>query len=47
VIWRKWLDRRSQRSKMTWERFTRFSKRYSLPALRIAASEYSRSESTV
>ena len=45
--WRKWLDRRSQRSKMTWERFTRFSKKYSLPALRIAASEYSRSEATI
>jgi RNA-directed DNA polymerase len=38
AIWRKWLDRRSQQSKMTWERFTRFSKRYSLPILRIAAS---------
>jgi len=45
--WRKWLDRRSQRSKMTWERFTRFSKRYSLPALRIAPSEYARSKTTI
>jgi hypothetical protein len=32
---------------MTWERFTRFSKKYSLPALRIAASEYSRSKATI
>jgi group II intron reverse transcriptase/maturase len=38
AIWRKWLDRRSQRCKMTWERFTRFCKRYPLPLLRIAAS---------
>jgi RNA-directed DNA polymerase len=38
AIWRKWLDRRSQRSKMTWEHFTRFSKKYPLPVLRIAAS---------
>jgi hypothetical protein len=32
---------------MTWERFTRFSKRYSLPALRIAPSEYARSKTTI
>lgn len=38
AIWRRWLDRCSQRSKMTWERFTLFSKKYPLPVLRIAAS---------
>jgi RNA-directed DNA polymerase len=38
AIWRKWLDRRSQRGRMTWERFTRLSKRYPLPVLRIGAS---------
>ena len=36
AIWRKWLDRRSQRGKMTWERFARFCQRYPLPVLRIA-----------
>jgi len=30
-IWRKWLNRRSQRSRMTWERFTRLRKRYPFP----------------
>jgi group II intron reverse transcriptase/maturase len=30
--WRKWLDRRSHSSHMTWERFERFEKRYPLPA---------------
>ena len=30
-IWRKWLDRRSQRSHMTWERYERLLKRYPLP----------------
>jgi group II intron reverse transcriptase/maturase len=29
--WRVWLDRRSQRAKMTWARFQKLSKRYPLP----------------
>jgi len=32
--WRKWLNRRSQRAKMTWARFHRLSKRYPLPPAR-------------
>jgi RNA-directed DNA polymerase len=34
-IWRKWLDRRSRGSDMTWERFKLLLKRYPLPNLRI------------
>jgi group II intron reverse transcriptase/maturase len=34
--WRKWLNRRSQRAAMTWERMNRLLKRYRLPAPRIA-----------
>ena len=37
-VWRKWLNRRSQRSRMTWERFTRLRNRYPFPALRLASS---------
>jgi RNA-directed DNA polymerase len=33
--WRKWLNRRSQRAKMTWERFSRLLVRYPLPRPRI------------
>jgi group II intron reverse transcriptase/maturase len=29
--WRKWLDRRSQRAHMTWDRFQRLKRRYPLP----------------
>lgn len=29
--WRKWLDRRSQRARMKWDRFNRFLERYPLP----------------
>ena len=36
-IWRKWLNRRSQRSRMTWERFTRLRKRYPFPVPRLAS----------
>jgi RNA-directed DNA polymerase len=32
--WRKWLNRRSQRAKMTWGRFGKLSKRYPLPPAR-------------
>jgi RNA-directed DNA polymerase len=31
-IWHKWLSRRSQRSRMTWERYVRMLKVYPLPA---------------
>jgi RNA-directed DNA polymerase len=31
--WRKWLDRRSNRARMRWERFHRLLERYPLPAL--------------
>jgi group II intron reverse transcriptase/maturase len=30
-LWRKWLDRRSHKAFMTWERFARLEARYSLP----------------
>jgi RNA-directed DNA polymerase len=33
--WRKWLDRRSQRSRMSWERMTRLLEHYPLPRPRI------------
>src|SRR5262249_38448324 len=33
-IWRKWLDRRSQRARMTWERFAHLLERYPLPGPR-------------
>jgi group II intron reverse transcriptase/maturase len=32
--WRVWLNRRSQRAKMTWERFRKLSKKYPLPPAR-------------
>lgn len=38
AIWRYWLDRRSQRSRMTWERFHRLMKRWSLPMPRVVHS---------
>lgn len=38
--WRFWLDRRSQRARMTWERFLRLSQRYPLPAPRVVHSVY-------
>jgi len=37
-IWRKWLNRRSQRSRMNWERFTRLRKMYPFPTPRLASS---------
>jgi group II intron reverse transcriptase/maturase len=37
-VWRKWLNRRSQRRGMTWERFTRVLQRYPLPAVRVVRS---------
>lgn len=37
-IWRKWLNRRSQRSRMSWERFERLLIAYPLPATTARAS---------
>jgi len=34
-IWRKWLDRRSQRARMSWKRFEQLLNRYPLPPARI------------
>lgn len=34
-IWKKWLDRRSQRARMTWEKFNRLLQRYPLPPARL------------
>jgi RNA-directed DNA polymerase len=34
-LWKKWLDRRSQRAKMTWEKFKRLIARHPLPAARL------------
>ena len=34
-VWRKWLNRRSQRGGMTWERFAQLRERYPLPQARI------------
>jgi RNA-directed DNA polymerase len=35
-VWRKWLNRRSQNAKMTWERMHRLLQRYPLPSPRVA-----------
>ena len=35
-IWRKWLNRRSQRASMPWERMKRLLRRYPLPRPRIS-----------
>jgi len=37
-VWRRWLNRRSQRARMTWERMYSLLKRYALPAARVRAS---------
>lgn len=39
-IWRKWLDRRSHKARMNWERFARLSQRYRLPLPRVVHSVY-------
>jgi len=41
-IWRKWLDRRSDKAKMTWEKFAQLLKRYPLPVARVVQSVYGR-----
>jgi hypothetical protein len=38
--WRKWLDRRSQRGRMPWERFTAVLQRYPLPMAWLPYSVY-------
>lgn len=38
--WRKWLHRRSQRGKMTWDRFKELLGRYPLPRPRVVHSAY-------
>jgi len=38
--WRTWLRRRSQKTRLTWERFCRLLKRYPLPSVRIVHSVY-------
>jgi len=37
-VWQKWLNRRSQRARMDWERFSRLRKRYPLPRPRVVHS---------
>jgi RNA-directed DNA polymerase len=37
-VWRKWLNRRSQRHGMKWERFARVCQRYPLPAVHVVRS---------
>jgi RNA-directed DNA polymerase len=39
-VWQKWLNRRSQRTKMTWERFNRLLQRYPLPKPKVVHSVY-------
>jgi RNA-directed DNA polymerase len=41
-VWRKWLDRRSGRKQMTWERFALLVGRYPLPWPRVVHSVYRR-----
>jgi RNA-directed DNA polymerase len=38
--WRRWLDRRSQRAKMTWDRFRSLLRKYPLPTPRIVRSSF-------
>ena len=40
--WRTWLNRRSQRSRMTWDRFQRLLQRYPLMPARVVHSVYRR-----
>ena len=39
-VWRKWLARRSNRSRLTWDRFNEILKRRPLPAARVVHSIY-------
>jgi RNA-directed DNA polymerase len=40
LVWRLWLDRRSQRAKMTWPRFQKLLERYPLPSPVVVHSVY-------
>ena len=42
AIWQKWLNRRSQRRRMTWDRFQRLLERHPLPPARCVHSTYGR-----
>jgi hypothetical protein len=39
-VWRQWLDRRSHRARMSWDRFWRMKVRYPLPSPRVVHSVY-------
>ena len=39
-IWQKWLNRRSQKKSMPWDRFSRLLQRYPLPPVRVVHSVY-------
>ena len=41
-VWWKWLSRRSQRARMSWDRFNAVLRRYPLPAARVVHSVYRR-----
>jgi group II intron reverse transcriptase/maturase len=41
-LWKKWLGRRSQRARMTWEKFNRLLRRYPLPPARLRPRGYQR-----
>ena len=38
--WRKWLNRRSRKTRMSWEKFNRLLERYPLPPARVVHSVY-------
>ncbi len=40
VVWRKWLDRRSQRARMSWDRFHELLRRYPLTPPRVVQRVY-------
>jgi hypothetical protein len=41
-IWRKWLDRRSRKANMNWEKYERLLQSYPLPVARVVHSIYGR-----
>lgn len=43
-IWRTWLDRRTGKARMTWEKFHRLLKKYPLPPGRVVHSVYQRQQ---
>ena len=44
--WRRWLDRRSSRAKMTWDRFRALLRHYALPPPRVVHSSYALAANT-